>query len=86
MQNSLLIFIHVIAAAIAIGSILFSIFIFLPVLRKNEDLFIESSLELKMMDRLVSTVLGCMFTLIITGVYFLHPLQPHYQNKLMVLH
>ena len=73
MQNSLLIFIHLIAVAIAIGSTFFSIFILLPELRKSESLNqpIEDSLELKIMDRLAPTVLGCVFALIITGVYFL---------------
>ena len=73
MQNSLLMFIHLMAAAIAMGATLFGVFIFLPVIRKGENRSRpnEDSLELKMMDRLAPSVLGCVFILIITGVYYL---------------
>ena len=73
MQNALLVFIHMMAAAIALGSILFFVTMFLPVLKKNglSGELSDHSLEMKIMDRLSSVVMGCVFTLIITGVYYL---------------
>ena len=73
MQNALLIFLHLMAAAVAVGSSLFCLFILGPLIQKSESGNIppEESLELKMLDRLAPTILSCVFTLIISGVYYL---------------
>ena len=73
MQNAFLIFVHMMAAAVALGSTLFFTVFFLPIYRKNKasDEPPEQSLELKIMDRLASVVMACVFILIISGVYYL---------------
>ena len=65
-------FLHLSAAAIALGALVFGAFIIGPVIKKSEEKVPEEdSLELKLMDRLAPTVLACVFVLIVTGVYYL---------------
>jgi len=72
MQNIILMFFHLSAAAIALGTIVFGALIIRPVIKKSEEKSsIEESLEHKLMDRLAPTVLACVFVLIVTGVYYL---------------
>ena len=73
LQNIILIFVHMMSAAVACGSMMFFILLLLPVFRKNEapDIAPEESITIKVMDRLASLVMGCVFTLVITGVYYL---------------
>tara|TARA_B100001123_G_scaffold386802_1_gene461563 strand:+ start:88 stop:567 length:480 start_codon:yes stop_codon:yes gene_type:complete len=72
MQNIILMFIHLIAAAVALGSIFFGILIIRPTIKKKEDkLLVEDSLDLKLMDLLAPTVLTCVFVLIVSGIYYL---------------
>ena len=72
MQNIILMFIHLGAASIAFGAIVFVIIIVRPVLKRSQEKIpIEESVELKLLDLLAATVLACVFVLIITGVYYL---------------
>ena len=73
MQNTILMFIHLMAAAIGVGSIVYGILLLLPAIRKlkGEDRAAENSFELKIMDILAPTVFTCLLTLILTGVYYL---------------
>ena len=73
MQNVILIFIHVSAAAIALGALIFGIIVLRPAIKKKHDGKTpnESSVELTLMDLLAPTVLACVFVLIVTGVYYL---------------
>ncbi|MFQ5672886.1 MAG: hypothetical protein ACE5G9_07320 [Nitrospinales bacterium] len=72
MQNIILMFIHVMAAAVGVGSIAYCLFLSAAARKAPErDTPPEQSLEYKMMDVLAPTVLACVFVLIGTGVYYL---------------
>jgi len=72
MQNVVLMFIHVMAAAVGVGSIAYSLFLSMAAKKSPErNTPPERSLEYKMMDVLAPTVLACVFVLIGTGVYYL---------------
>jgi putative copper export protein len=72
MQNIILMFLHLGAAAIALGAMVFGAVIIRPVIKKGQEKVpIEESFELKIMDLLAPTVLACVFVLIVTGVYYL---------------
>jgi putative copper export protein len=73
MQNIILIFIHLGAAAIALGTLIFGIIVLRPAIKKKHDGGTpnENSVELTLMDFLAPTVLACVFVLIVTGVYYL---------------
>lgn len=93
MQNTILMFIHLMAAAIGLGSMVYCILLFLPALKKlqGHDVPVEDLPELKMMDILAPTVFVCLLMLIGTGIYYLQVnytdqvnLKPGYNNILGV--
>ena len=73
MTNNIIIFIHLMAAAIAIGSMVFAVVLFLPSMEKlpEQKGLEEHSVPYKCMELLAPTVFTCLLVLIGTGVYFL---------------
>ena len=73
MTNSIIIFIHLMAAAIAIGSMVFAVILLLPSMEKlpKQNGLEEYSTHYKSMELLAPTVFTCLLALIGTGVYFL---------------
>ena len=73
MTNNIIIFIHLMAAAIAIGSMVFAVFLLLPSMEKlpEQKKLEEHSVTYKSMELLAPTVFTCLLALIGTGVYFL---------------
>ena len=73
MTNNIIIFIHLMAAGIAIGSMVFAVILLLPSiekvpLQKESE---EFSIPYKSMELLAPTVFTCLLILIGTGVYYL---------------
>ena len=73
MTNNIIIFIHLMAAAVAIGSMVFSVILLLPSLEKipvqhNSE---EFSIPYKLVEILAPTVFTSLLILIGTGVYYL---------------
>ena len=66
-------FIHLMAAAIAIGSMVFAVVLFLPLMEKlpEQKGLEEHSTSYKCMEILAPTIFACLLALIGTGVYFL---------------
>ena len=73
MTNNIIIFIHLMAAAIAIGSMVFSVVLFLPAIKTMPDKkgSEEYSIPYKTMELLAPTVFACLLALIGTGIYYL---------------
>lgn len=72
MQNTILIFTHLMAAATALGATAFSILLLSTVKKlENPQTPPENSIEIKIMDILAPTVFACLLALIGTGVYYL---------------
>ena len=73
MTNNIIIFIHLIAAAIAIGSMVFSIILLLPSADKvpAQQELEEFSIPYKTVELLAPTVFTCLLILIGTGIYYL---------------
>lgn len=73
MENSVLIFIHLMAAAIAVGSLAYCLLFYLPVLEKLPEQKIpeEHSATYKALEVLAPSVLGAVLVLIGTGIYYL---------------
>ncbi|MEC7641377.1 MAG: hypothetical protein VYC17_04390 [Nitrospinota bacterium] len=71
MQNTVLMFIHVMVAAVSVGGIAFSVFLSATHPTQDQDAPPEQSLQFKMIDSLAPLVLVCIFILIGTGVYYL---------------
>ena len=73
MTNNIIIFIHLIAAAIAIGSMVFSIILLLPSTDKvpAQQELEEFSIPYKTVELLAPTVFTCLLILIGTGIYYL---------------
>jgi len=73
MTNNIIIFIHLMAAAIAVGAMVFAVFLLLPALEKlpKRDGPEEYSVFHKSFDLLSPTVFTCLLVLIGTGIYFL---------------
>ena len=73
MTNNIIIFIHLMAAAIAIGSMVFAVVLLLPSIEKlpeqkgPEEHFIPC----KSVELLAPTVFACLLALIGTGIYYL---------------
>ena len=62
MQNIILIFLHLGAAAVALGAMVFGTILAKPIIKKSQEKVpIEESLELKLMDLLAPTVLACVY-------------------------
>ena len=73
MANNLLIFIHLMAAAIAVGGLAFCLFFLLPAAAKlpEQKIAVEYSIPYRALDMLAPTVLAAVLVLIGTGIYFL---------------
>ncbi|MBC8283170.1 MAG: hypothetical protein H8E32_05095 [Nitrospinae bacterium] len=71
MQNNLIIFLHLMAAAVAIGSSVYSLLIYLPAAEKGQKERDENSPSYKILDHLAPTVFACLLVLVGTGVYYL---------------
>ena len=73
MTNNIIIFIHLMAAAIAIGSMVFSVILLLPSREKvsAQQESEEFSTPYKLVELLAPTVFICLLILVGTGVYYL---------------
>ena len=73
MQNSIIIFIHLMAAGICVGSSIYCLTLILPALEKlsPDDSFDEKSPVYKAMDILAPTVFTCIVVLLASGIYYL---------------
>ncbi len=73
MENNVLIFIHLMAAAIAVGSLAYCLLFYLPVLEKLPEQKIpeEHSATYKALEVLAPSVLAAVLVLIGTGIYYL---------------
>ncbi len=73
MGNNILIFIHLMAAAIAVGSLAYCLLFFLPVMEKlpEHKMPEEHSAPYKALEVLGPTVLAAVLILIGTGIYYL---------------
>lgn len=73
MDNNILIFIHLMAAAVAVGSLAFCLLALLPAAAKlpEQKIPLEHSITYKALDILAPTVMAALLALIGTGIYFL---------------
>ena len=73
MTNNIIIFIHLMAAAIAIGSMVFAAVLLLPSIEKlpRQEGSEEYSLPYKSVERLAPTIFASLLALIGTGIYYL---------------
>jgi len=73
MTNNIIIFIHLMAAAIAIGSMVFSVVLLLPSIEKLPEQKgpEEHFIPYKSVELLAPTVFACLLALIGTGIYYL---------------
>jgi uncharacterized membrane protein len=73
MENNILIFIHLMAAAVAVGSLVFCLLALLPAAEKlpEQKIPVEYSISYKALDILAPTVMAALLVLIGTGIYFL---------------
>ncbi len=73
MTNSIIMFIHIMAAAVGVGASAYCLFLLLPrvdVLEKDQDLD-ENALSYKIIELLVPTVFVCLLLLVGSGIYYL---------------
>ncbi|MGV7220303.1 MAG: DUF4149 domain-containing protein [Nitrospinales bacterium] len=68
MQNYIIMFIHVMAAGVCVGSSVYCLFLVIPELLKSED---ENSTAIKLMDALVPTIFTSVALLAASGIYYL---------------
>ncbi|MZG53464.1 MAG: hypothetical protein F3743_07575 [Nitrospinae bacterium] len=71
MQNNFLIFLHLMAAVIAIGGSVYCLLIYLPRAEKDKKERDENSPSYKILDHLAPTVFASLLVLVGTGIYFL---------------
>ena len=71
MQNNFLIFLHLMAAVIAIGGSVYCLLIYLPLSEKDKKGRDENSPSYKILDHLAPTVFASLLVLVGTGIYFL---------------
>lgn len=73
MENNLLIFLHLMAAAVGVGSLVFCLFFLLPAAAKlpERNIPVEYSIPYRALDVLAPAILAAILALIGTGVYFL---------------
>ena len=69
MTNVIIIFIHLSAAGVALGSLIYCLMVYLPVVEKGER--DENSPSYKILDLLAPTVFASILILIGSGVYYL---------------
>ena len=72
-ENIIIIFIHLMAAAVALGSLVYCLMFFLPALAKGPSAKnpVEQSADYKALETLSPTVFVALLTLIGSGLYFL---------------
>jgi uncharacterized membrane protein len=71
MTNVIIIFIHLLAAGVALGSLIYCLMIYLPVVEKGIKERDENSPSYKILDLLAPTTFASILMLIGSGVYFL---------------
>ncbi|MGY8759808.1 MAG: hypothetical protein ACKVK9_01600 [Nitrospinaceae bacterium] len=71
MTNVIIIFIHLLAAGIALGSLVYCLKVYLPVVEKGQTERDENSPAYKIVDLMAPTVFACLLVLIGSGIYFL---------------
>lgn len=72
MLNQTLIFIHLSAAGIALGSLVFCVLVFLPSMSSEEAQALdENSVTYKALNLLAPTVFACALALVLTGIIYL---------------
>ncbi len=73
MTNNIIIFIHLVAAGVAIGSLTYTLLLFLPAIQKipQPKTAEEHSVTYKALEILAPTVFVCVIVLIGSGIYFL---------------
>ena len=71
MTNVIIIFIHLLAAGVALGSLIYCLMVYLPVVEKNPGERDENSPSYKILDLLAPTTFASILILIGSGVYYL---------------
>ena len=71
MTNVIIIFIHLLAAGIALGSLVYCLKVYLPEVEKGQTERDENSPAYKIVDLMAPTVFACLLVLIGSGIYFL---------------
>ncbi len=71
MTNVIIIFIHLLATGVALGSSIYCLKVYLPVVEKNPGDRDENSPSYKILDLLAPTVFASLLMLIGSGVYYL---------------
>ncbi len=73
MQNNVIIFIHIMAAGVCVGSSIYCLYLVLPQLEKSdsEGSLDENSAAYKMMDILVPTIFASVTVIAASGIYYL---------------
>ena len=71
MTNVIIIFIHLLAAGIALGSLIYCLKVYLPLVEQGHKERDENSPAYKVLDLMAPTVFACLLLLIETGIYFL---------------
>lgn len=71
MTNVIIIYIHLLAAGVAMGSLIYCLMIYLPVVEKGQGERDENSPAYKVLDLLAPTTFASILMLIGSGVYFL---------------
>lgn len=73
MTDSIIMFVHLIAAAVAAGSSIFGLVLLWPRIfdSKNNEMLDENSVAYKVIDLLAPTVFTCMLLLVGSGVYYM---------------
>ena len=71
MTNVIIIFIHLLAAGVALGSSIYCLKVYLPVVEKDQSERDENSPAYKILDLMAPTVFASLLMLVGTGVYYL---------------
>ncbi|MFQ5481817.1 MAG: hypothetical protein ACE5ER_03570 [Nitrospinaceae bacterium] len=73
MENTLIIFVHLMAAAVAIGASVHSLLLLAPQVRQREkdSVLDENSVSYLLLDRLAPTVFVAFLVLVGSGIYFM---------------
>ncbi len=71
MENNILIFLHLMAAGVGVGSLSFALFLFLPAWKKKDTSLEEGSVAFTLLNLLPTTVFVCVLVLVGTGIIYL---------------
>tara|TARA_Y100001960_G_C14508613_1_gene745295 strand:- start:338 stop:814 length:477 start_codon:yes stop_codon:yes gene_type:complete len=71
MTNVIIIFIHLLAAGVALGSLIYCLTIYLPLVEKGQVIRNENSPAYKILDLMAPAVFASLLMLIGSGVYYL---------------